>query len=220
MMDTDRAARDYAVSYGYRDPEDAARAADPYALRDPDARRTRPRRGAPVARSAIAALFAIVLAVVLGGGGYLAWDTLRGPDIGAYANQEITVSGLADRDFTVTPADLAELDCVRLSSTGSGEGPNGESKAGTVDAYGPTMETFLAAYGDGVKETDFKRVVIQCKDGYSVALIGDELGYETVLSIGVGKGALPEQRQPMRLLIPDASSGKWAYGVTRITFER
>ena len=132
-------------------------------------------------------------------------------DISSYAKQEITVSGLTEEDFTVTPAELLEMDCVKRTDTGRSE------KAGTVTAYGPLLSTFVETYGVSVEDLD--RVRFFCKDEYKVVLKKEYLtDYEIVLAASGGSKALPEEQQPLRLLIPEAESSKWAYGITRMEF--
>lgn len=159
---------------------------------------------------------AVALALALVSVGY-ALSALRAPDIAAYADAEIIISGLADEDFALTPTELAKLKCSQLTAEGQGKGQQGESKAGTVTAYGPTLERFLEVYG--FKPTDFDRIVVTCSDGYKVTLHGDMLEGAVLLSIAQGKGALDEFHQPLRLVMPAQESGKWCYGIERIDFE-
>jgi len=134
-------------------------------------------------------------------------------DISAYGDSAITISGLTDETFTVTPNDLAKLDCVSRTATGA------TAKAGTVDAYGPLLDTFLAQYG--CKTSDFHKIRLYAADGYKVVLKGEYLtDYEVVLAISCGKDPLPESQQPLRILIPEAESSMWEYAVTKIEFER
>lgn len=161
----------------------------------------------------LAVALALVLAALL-----CTWNVVRGPSIGAYADEEIGIIGLADEDFTVTPAELAELKCSQLTVEGQGKGQGGESKAGTVTAYGPTLARFVEKYG--FEPTDFARIVVTCSDGYKVTLLGDMLNQTVILSIAQGKSPLDEGHQPMRLVMPSAESGKWCYGVESMEFQR
>jgi DMSO/TMAO reductase YedYZ molybdopterin-dependent catalytic subunit len=134
-------------------------------------------------------------------------------DISAYGDREITVSGLTEEEFTVTPNELAQLDCVSRTATGA------TAKAGTVSAYGPLLDTFLAQYGCAM--SDFKKIRFLCADEYRTVLKGEYLtDYEVVLAISNGSEPLSEECQPLRLLIPEAESSMWAYSVIRIEFER
>ena len=130
-----------------------------------------------------------------------------------YGDTPIEIVGLTAEPFSVTPRELAQLDCVSRTATGA------TAKAGTVNAYGPLLNTFLAQYG--AQASDFYKIRFLCNDGYKVVL-RDELltDYEIVLAVSYGKKPLPEEMRPLRLLIPEAESSKWAYGVIRIEFER
>ena len=134
-------------------------------------------------------------------------------DISEYIDEEITVSGLLDEDFTITPGDLLELDCVSRTATGA------TAKAGTVNATGPLLDTFLAQYG--YKASDFDRIRFIAKDAYRTLLRYEYLtDYDVVMAVSSGKEPLSEDLRPMRLLIPEAESSMWIYGVVRIEFER
>ncbi len=134
-------------------------------------------------------------------------------DISAYAETPIAVAGLTEEEFSVTPAELAALDCVSRIATGA------TAKAGTVNAYGPLLNTFLAQYG--CTAADFHKIRFLCADGYKVVLRGEYLtDYEIVLAVSAGSEPLAEAQRPLRVLIPEAESSKWAYSVVRIEFER
>lgn len=134
-------------------------------------------------------------------------------DISAYAQETIEISGLTDEDFTVTPEELSQLDCVERTATGRSE------KAGTVAARGPLLDTFLAQYD--CKAADFYKIRFLCADGYKTVLKGDYLtDYEVVLAVSCGSEPLGEAQRPLRILIPEAESSMWAYSVVRIEFER
>lgn len=133
-------------------------------------------------------------------------------DISAYGDTPITIAGLTEEEFTVTPNELAQLDCVSRTATGA------TAKAGTVNAYGPLLDTFLAQYG--CQASDFYKIRFLCADQYKVVLRDEYLtDYEVVLSISNGSQPLEDSLQPMRLLIPEAESSMWAYSVIRIEFE-
>jgi DMSO/TMAO reductase YedYZ molybdopterin-dependent catalytic subunit len=156
----------------------------------------------------IMAAVAILLSVVCmsGCGG-------KAADISSYGDTPITVSGLLDEDFEITPNELAELDCVSRTATGA------TAKAGTVSVYGPLLDTFLAQYD--CKASDFKKIRFLCADEYKTVLKDEYLtDYEVVLAISGKNEPLPEDCQPLRLLIPEAESAMWAYSVVRIEFER
>lgn len=133
-------------------------------------------------------------------------------DISDYGDTPITIAGLMDEEFTITAYELAQLECVSRTASGA------TAKAGTVNAYGPLLDTFLAQYG--CKSSDFYKIRFLCADNYKAVLKDEYLtDYEIVLAISSGSEPLPESCQPMRLLIPEAESNLWAYSVIRIEFE-
>lgn len=132
-------------------------------------------------------------------------------DISAYADTPIEISGLTDEEFTVTAQELAQLELVKVKAQGQTE------KAGTVTGIGPTLQTFLAQYGRSIEE--FKKIRFFCSDDYKIVLKGEYLtDYEIVMALCKGSDPLPKKQQPLRIVIPEAESGKWAYGVVRIEF--
>ena len=132
-------------------------------------------------------------------------------DITEYGDTPITIAGLADEEFTVTPAELAALECV--SRTASGK----TAKAGTVNATGPLLDTFLKQYGKST--SDFERIRFIASDFYRVVLKDEYLTeYEVVLAVSNGNAPLIEEHRPLRILIPDADSSMWEYAVVRIEF--
>ncbi len=134
-------------------------------------------------------------------------------DISAYGDEPITIVGLREADFTVTPNELKELPCVERTAVGA------TAKAGTVHAVGPLLDTFLEQYG--ARMADFDRIRFICRDGYRSVLKGEYLTeYEVVLQLAQSDGSLIEEQQPLRVLIPEAESSYWAYGVTTIEFVR
>lgn len=134
-------------------------------------------------------------------------------DISAYGDTPIEISGLTEEEFTVTPNELAALECVSRTATGA------TAKAGTVSVTGPLLDTFLAQYG--YKAADFYKIRFLCADEYKVVLKDEYLSeYEVVLAVSAGSEPLAEAWQPLRLLIPEAESGMWAYSIVRIEFEK
>jgi hypothetical protein len=133
-------------------------------------------------------------------------------DISAYGDTPITIAGLTDEEFTVTPNELAQLACVDRSAAGT------TAKAGEVDAVGPLLSTFLAQYGK--TQEDFKKIRFLASDDYRVVLAGQSLkDDEVILALSDGDDPLPEDYRPMRLMIPGAASSMWEYAVIRIEFE-
>ena len=132
-------------------------------------------------------------------------------DISAYENTPITVSGLEEEEFEITAGELSQLDCVGRTSQGR------TAKAGTVNAVGPLLTTFLEHYGKQV--TDFSRIRFIAKDGYKITLKDAYLtDYDVVLAVSEADDPLSDTQNPLRLVIPGAESGMWAYGIIRIEF--
>lgn len=132
-------------------------------------------------------------------------------NISEYENEKIQITGLLEEDFYITPAELAEMKCTEAVAHGK------TAKAGTVQAYGPTLATFLAEYGKAVEE--FYSVKFTAKDDYTVTLGRQTLeNDDVILAISRGSKPLYEDQQPLRILIPNADSGKWTYMVNQIEF--
>jgi len=143
----------------------------------------------------------LVLVLVLAGCG-------SSVDVSGYEDQAITIVGLTDEEFTVTPAELAKLELASGKATGA------TAKAGTVKAKGPTLKTFIEHYGRSPEDLKIARFI--AKDEYRVTLHENGIqNWNVILSIS----SLSESEQPLRLLIPEAESGQWIYGVVRIEFE-
>ncbi len=188
---------------------------DPYRMQNPYVREGAVAH-ARVKKKIAVAVGALIVAAALIVGGFFAYEALRDPDFGAYADETITFSGLDDADLNITPRELYKLPCTQTTVKGTGMGAAGESKAGVVSVFGPTLRDFLAPFG--VQPEDFRRIKFTCKDGYEISIRGETLTYDIYLSFASGKDALIEKQQPLRVVIPDEASGKWAYGVTRIDF--
>lgn len=153
-------------------------------------------------KKTIALLLALILILGLAG---------CSADISAYADTPILVTGLLEEDFTITPGELAELECVEATAVGQ------TAKAGTVQAYGPTLETFLAGYGKTLEE--FKSVRFVASDDYVVTLGKASWSkYDVILSISQGSKALADYQQPLRIVIPGGESGNWIRSVVEIEF--
>lgn len=132
-------------------------------------------------------------------------------DISEYRDEKILVTGLTEEDFYITPGELSEMKCV--SGTAHGK----TAKGGTVQGYGPTLETFLSHYG--VTFDQLKSVKFFAADGYTVTLgrVTWEQ-HDIILSIANGKEPLDEKHRPLRLVIPGGDSGTWTYLIQEIQF--
>jgi len=133
------------------------------------------------------------------------------PDISAYAQDSILIIGLLEEDFEITPEELLQLECTSGGGTGQSE------KAGTVEVYGPTIDTFLAEYEKS--RSDFTKIRVTAKDAYKKVIWGEMLtDGEIIFSIANGAEPLTEGQKPMRFFIPDADSSYWVYGIIELEF--
>jgi DMSO/TMAO reductase YedYZ molybdopterin-dependent catalytic subunit len=134
------------------------------------------------------------------------------PDISEYGDAPIEIIGLTDENFTITPTELAKLKLTNTSATGA------TAKAGTVSGVGVSLIDFLAEYGKA--PGDFKTIRFTASDEYSIRLSGEKHTDDLVLLAVSGKDKpLPEVERPLRLIIPNAESNQWVYGVVKIEFE-
>lgn len=134
-------------------------------------------------------------------------------DISAYADTEITISGVSEEDRIITPAQLAELKCVKktVSVTTS-------TKKVTVTAVGPQLNTLLEYLG--VEQDDIKEMIVTATDGYTKSFKGEYFitHPDIIFSLARGEDVLEEDEQPLRLVIPGAMPNNWVMGVIRIQF--
>lgn len=132
-------------------------------------------------------------------------------DLSSYGDTPITISGLTEEEFTVTPNQLKQLKCIKQNVTGS------SAKAGSVSAVGPTLDTFLAQYGK--QKSDFARIRFIASDAYQIGFLPEALEqYEFILAVANGDQPLNENQLPLWLVVPGADSAKWVRMVVRIEF--
>ena len=86
-------------------------------------------------------------------------------DLSAYADTPITVMGLTDEPFTVTPEELAQLKCVDAKARGNSD------KAGTVcapnwsyDALGNATSDKLTIFGGYYGMSYTQKLVLPVRD--------------------------------------------------------
>ncbi|MDR0916852.1 MAG: molybdopterin-dependent oxidoreductase [Oscillospiraceae bacterium] len=136
------------------------------------------------------------------------------PDISAYGDTPIEISGLLDEDFTITPNELAKFPLTHLSANGVTAQSGKVDKASDV---GVTLVDFLAHYGKS--PADFKYIRFYAYDKYQITLGGAKYTDDVVLFALASHGKpLDEALQPMRLIIPTAETNQWIYGIVRIEF--
>lgn len=132
-------------------------------------------------------------------------------DISDYGEEQILITGLTEEDFYITPNQLLEMECVSATAKGK------TAKAGTVQAYGPTMETFLTAYGTSLDELYSIKLI--AADDYKVNLgRATWEKYDIILSVAKGNRPLDDYQQPLRIVIPGGDSGNWARMIIRMEF--
>lgn len=171
-------------------------------------------------RKTTSLLLGALLLVLCLVGVWQAWEYLRAPEIESYADETVQLIGVGDETRLITPQSLVDLECQPIKATNvSDRSGQGEAIEKTAYGYGPTLNDVIGQWGYTLG--DFDRIVVQCSDGYAVTLLpGSTLEGEVYLSVAKGKDALPEEMQPMRLIMPDMASGQWAYGIESITFEK
>lgn len=165
------------------------------------------------------AIIVILCVVVLGVAGFFAWQALRPVDISAYADQEITLTGITEDPIVLTVADIAEMDCVEMTADGAGrENSRQKTKKGEIAVYGPTLDTLLAPYG--VSKDDFASIKFIGGNGYDNTLKADQLDQEVICSIAEGKEALYRDYRPLYVILPDDGTDTWCYNVVAMEFTR
>lgn len=133
-------------------------------------------------------------------------------DISAYADEKILVTGLLEEDFYITAADLAQMKCVSATA-------DGKASQGKIQAYGPTLDTFLAEYGQDI--SDFKAIRFCASDDYDITIgRASWEKYEVIFSIANGSEPLEDYQKPMRVVMPGGKSSSCIRLVDEINFVR
>ncbi len=139
---------------------------------------------------------------------------LDAKNISAYAEEQITISGLLDEDFTITVNDLAALETVSRKT--SAKRANGETVS--INAVGPLLDTLLAQYG--YSQTDFSRIRFTASDKYSIVFSENILqNREIVLAVADGSSALSADDLPVRVVVPGERAMYWVRKLSSISFE-
>jgi hypothetical protein len=136
------------------------------------------------------------------------------PSALSYLDDEITVSGLDDEEFTITVRDLTELEGVEKKAEATRS--NGDIVKTT--AVGPTLDTFLAQYGKD--KAEFSSVRFTATDGYSIAVPKEIFERrEVVLAYMNGAEPYPKEVAPLRAVVIGERAMYWARMVNEIEFE-
>lgn len=156
-------------------------------------------------RTSIFILTALTIMLLLSGCGT---DDI---DISGYENASITLSGISDKEETVTIADLKAMECITKKTHSTSD------KIGEVKATGPLLETLLEGYG--VSQTDYSKIKIYGEDGYDITLREKFLSENDILlAFGIDGQPLDQEAVPLRIIIPESDSAYWIRMVTKIEF--
>ncbi|MEG1584634.1 MAG: molybdopterin-dependent oxidoreductase, partial [Anaerovorax sp.] len=131
-----------------------------------------------------------------------------------YGQQEILITGLEEKEFTITVEELTRLDSVTEKAEANRF--NGESVK--IKAHGPTLNTFLKQYGK--KQSDFAAIRFTASDQYAIAVPNEILQKrDIILTYADGGNPLIKEDQPLRAVIPGERAMYWVRMLKRIDFE-
>lgn len=154
------------------------------------------------------AVAVLVIAIIGVGGRLLYGPPVLFANISAYEDEQILVTGLGE-DFYVTAGELADLELEWVSTA---------NKVGTsVTGIGPSLETFLEAYGNGITQENLKQIRFVGSDDYATTFVKTAREEHIVLCIASGWDPLDEYQWPLRIIVPGDSS-KSVRMVTTIEF--
>lgn len=132
-------------------------------------------------------------------------------DISGYADQEIVLTGLSDKEEVVTVQELKSMDHVTIKAESTSD------KIGVVRATGPWLDTLLEKYGK--KQEEFSKIKLYAPDEYDITLPSKVLEEDQIiLAFGIDGKPLEEKSKPIRVIIPDSDSAYWIRMVEKIEF--
>jgi len=132
---------------------------------------------------------------------------------GPYDHEKILVHGLIEQDFEIILGDLKKLPTV--SQHAQATRSNGEKIS--VTATGPLLDTFLQKYGKTQK--DFTSIRFSAKDKYSIAVPENVLQNRPIILSYINDGKpLPDEWQPIRIVIPGERAMYWVKDMVRMDF--
>lgn len=132
-------------------------------------------------------------------------------DISQYENSKILLSGLSQKEESVTIGQLKELKCITKKTHSTSD------KIGEVRATGPLLDTLLEKYG--VSQTDFSKIKIYGEDEYDITLRKEFLEEnKVILAFGIDGEPLDPESKPLRIIIPESDSAYWIRMVNKIEF--
>ncbi|MCR5665352.1 MAG: hypothetical protein K6G01_00850 [Eubacterium sp.] len=131
-------------------------------------------------------------------------------DISGYEDVEITVEGLTEEAFMITPKELSKMKLDKTTVDIHSE------EADTESAIGPTLDTFLAEYGRSVDE--FRSMKVYTAKDVSNAYVKTLEEETLILSIANGNEALEEKVAPLQIAIMDGTADDWTDSVVKVVF--
>ncbi len=135
-------------------------------------------------------------------------------ELESYADEKIVISGLQDKDFEISVAELMEFDTVTKSAASN----TADGQQVKVKITGPLLNTFLQKYGKS--QRDFSVVRFSARDKYSIAVVSDILANRDIILGFMDKGkALIGEDRPVRVVIPEERAMYWVRMLNRIDFE-
>ena len=139
-------------------------------------------------------------------------------DISAYEELQIDVEGLTDEPFVITAKDLKKMPMkkirVPVHKAELGEGEVAERG----QAAGPTLDTFLEAYG--ATTDDMKSMKVYTSSDRSTAYVRTMKEEEIILAIADGNHPLRDRQAPLRIAVESQEADEWSGGIRRIVFNR
>ncbi|MBQ6582973.1 MAG: hypothetical protein IJH77_03990, partial [Mogibacterium sp.] len=152
-------------------------------------RRKRRRKRLAILGALIAILVAVAARLLYG-------DPILVADISQYEDVTIEVEGLTEEPFTITAAELRKLPKTAIHV----ETHQGELAEGEVPEYGralgPSLDTFLEYYTDGITTEDLRSMKVYTEKGSSTAYVKTMTEELNVLSIANGNRPLAEKLAP------------------------
>ena len=137
-------------------------------------------------------------------------------DISTYEDVKITIEGIGNKPFTVTPGELADMKKTSVKvDVSQGELAEGEEPE-LGKAVGPTLDTFLKKYGK--TKDDFKSMRAYAENEESKAYVKTMKDKTLILSVANGRKPLGEKEAPLRIAVEGESTEEWYGWVRKIVF--
>lgn len=158
----------------------------------------------------------VLAAVIVIGGRVLFGPPVLTANISAYEDVPITIEGITEEPFDITPKELSKMrkDSIRVEVHEEELGPDDVAELGR--AIGPTVETFLKAYG--VSLEDVRSMKVYAENDRSTAYVHTLEDSKIILSVANGRKPLGEKEAPLRIAVADSDAGEWSGWIRRIVF--